>query len=43
MQSIKRYRRDMNEAERTINDKVFCIALLERFNLDEATKFLSRR
>ena len=29
---------EMNEAEMTIKDRVFCIALLERCNLDEATK-----
>ena len=31
--------REMNEAVITINDREFCIALLEGSNLDEATKF----
>ena len=35
---MKQYRRKMNEPEMTINDILFCIALLEGSNLDEATK-----
>ena len=32
----------MNEAEMTINDRLFCIALLEGSNVDEATKILTK-
>ena len=34
---MKRFMREMNEAEMTINDRVFCIALLEGSNQAEAT------
>ena len=35
---MKRYRMEMNEAETTINSRVFCIALLVKSNQGEATK-----
>ena len=38
MKRMKRYRMEMNEAETTIKYRVFSIALLEKSNLDEATK-----
>ena len=37
---MKRYRMDKNEAEMTINDRVFCIAPLQGSNIDEVTKII---
>ena len=34
---MSRFMREMNEAEMTINDRVFCIALLEGSNQEKAT------
>ena len=34
---MKRYRRELKEAEMTINGRVFCMALLEGSNLEKAT------
>ena len=35
---IKRYRREKNGADLTKKNRVFCIALLKKSNLDKATK-----
>ena len=39
---MKRYRREMNKAEMSIKDWVFCIALLEGSNREEQLKMISK-